>query len=161
MGPRALPASMLLFALTGEGKSPVGTDYFPIGATIGRNTKDQMHGPAIVRVQRGVTGPCTGRLFGGAAVRNHRYEKFLIGSKFRIAGFALADACRPLALRAATSLRAMLPHAPSASRNLVRVMNCSGSRAMGPRLHQRLAVKPAHAPQMPDSQDKPTWLTAG
>ena len=29
--------------------------------------KDQKHGPAIVRVQREVTGPCTGRLLGGAA----------------------------------------------------------------------------------------------
>jgi hypothetical protein len=29
--------------------------------------EDEKHGPAIVRVQRGVTGPCTGRLLGGAA----------------------------------------------------------------------------------------------
>jgi hypothetical protein len=32
--------------------------------------------------------------------------------------------------------------------------------AMGPRLHYRLARKPAHAPRMPKFPDNPTWLIA-
>jgi len=97
----------------------------------------------------------------GTSRSSHCPARFLICSKLSIAG----SPSRTIVVRL-RSLGSNVIARNTAARSFiepwsVRVTTSSGSSAMGPRLHYRLARKPAHAPRMPNSPDNPTWLIAG